>query len=101
MYEYILPEAGAVCQTPQQIDELVVNRADTNFKDRRFARLFDFIIQLLSSFEHGLFNLCRMYSAIGNEFLNGKLGNLAADRIKTGNHQRFRRIINDNRSEER
>src|SRR5690554_7233443 len=58
-----------------------------------FSYLYDLFLDLFFGLLYDFLDTGRMYPTIGNQFVQGKSGNLPTYRIETGKNDRFRGII--------
>ena len=95
MLENILTVAGAVAQSAEQTNKLMVQTVNTGFENGLFARFadlgFDFFARL---FDHFL-DPCGMNAPVKDELFECNSRNFAAHGVKSGKDDRFGRVVND------
>ena len=67
----------------------------TYFQCSRFPFLFNHYFHFSLRFLHHLFNSCRMNTSIHNQFFKRNPSHFTTNWIKTGQNNRFRRIVNN------
>ena len=78
------------------MNQFRIKSGHTHVISRRFSGFFYFIVNFIFGEFYRFFNFGRMDPSVSNQFFHGNFGNFSSDRIKTGNDNRFRRIINNN-----
>ena len=95
MFQYVLAIAGTILQTAQQSDQFRVQTMDTRFKGCLFSGVLDPLFHFPLRFFDSFFNPCGMNAAITDQFFQGNPGDFPSNRIKTGDKDRFRGIVNN------
>ena len=93
--EHILTVTGTELQTAEQAYKLCVDAVDTDLKDSTFTGLLDDGINFTAGFFHHFLNAGGMNTTVGNEFFQSETSNLTADRVKAGQSDRLRHIVDD------
>ncbi len=91
----ILLVAIAIAQPSENVEEFRMKARYTSFIGCRFSRFLDLVIDFLTSFCYRFFDTGWMDTTIIDQFFQSNLGHFTSDRIKTGNDNRFRRIVYD------
>ena len=95
MVQDILTIAGTIFQAAQQLNQFGVQTMHSDSKGSLFAGFLNLLLNLfLCLFNHFL-NAGRMNTTIINQFFQSDTGNLAAYRIKAGNNNSLRSIIDN------
>ena len=84
MVEHILSVAGAVTQTPQQLDEFGMHSVDARLDDGAFALLLDGGLNLAAGLLDGFLNAGGMDASVGDQALKRDARNFPAHRLKAG-----------------
>ncbi len=95
MLQYILSVAGTIVQFAKKLDQLRVNTVHADFQCGGFPLLFNSGIHFFSCLLYHLLDSGRMNAAIHDELLERNAGDFTTDRIKPGDDDCFRRVIND------
>ena len=93
--EHVLAVAGAVAQTAQDLDQLMVDAVLVRFKDGLFARLADLLIHFLAGLLHHFLDAGGMDAAVHDQALHRNARDLAPDGIKGADNHRFGRVVDD------
>ena len=72
-----------------------MDAVDADFEDGLLAGLADVVVDLLLGLAHHLLDAARMNAPVGDQPLERRRGDLAADRVETGDHHRLRRVVDD------
>ena len=95
MLKDVLSIAGAIAQLTQSVNQFRMNTADTAFQYRCLTGFDDGSIHFPFCLGHYFFNTGRMDSSILDQCFQGYAGNFPAYRIKAGQNNRFRCVINN------
>ena len=93
--EDVLAVARPVMEAAQGFDELGRHIVQADVEDDLLALLVDLLGDLASDLLDDLLDPCRVYATVGDEPLEGNAGDLAANRIETGDDDRLGRIVDD------
>ena len=96
MLENVLPVTGPILQATNQVDQVNMHAMGTHIKSGLLTGLLDLDIQVFRNLGNHLLNTGWMNPAVGNKLQQGKTRDLTTDRIKTGQDNRLRCIINNN-----
>ena len=95
MVEHVLAVAGAVTQTPQQLDQLGMDAVHAGFDDGALAFLLDGGVHLAARLLDRLFNARGVDAAVRNQALQRNARHLAAHRLEAGERDGLRCIVDD------
>ena len=95
MGKTILAIAVTETHASDHFDKFSVHSADAKLEDRIVTDAEDRIIQVSSDLFNNFFNSAWLNSAILDQYFKSLTGNFSADRIKAGNRNDIRCIIND------
>ena len=95
MLEHVLAVAGAVAQTAQNLDQLVMDAVLMRFKHGLFARLADLLIHFLAGLFHHFLDAGGMDAAVHDEALHRDARDLAPDGVKGADNHRFGGVVNN------
>src|SRR2546421_12396132 len=95
MPQDVLTVARAVVQSPEVVDDALVEAADARFLYRLFAVTAYLLLDFLLGFGNELFDARRMNPAIGNELVKGDLGDFAAHGVERANDHHAWRVVDD------
>ena len=93
--QHILAIAGAVTQAPQQLDQLRMDAVDAGFNDGALAFLLNGLLHFPAGLFHHFLNAGGVDAAVGNQAFQGNPGNLTAHRLKAGQGNGFRRVVDN------
>ena len=93
--QYILSITGPIFQAAQNFNKVRMDAADTAFHDSLFAGFPDSLVYIFLCLGHHFFNPGRMDTAIFDEAFQRQPCHFTANRIKAGQDDCFRRIIDD------
>src|SRR5690606_21370791 len=68
---------------------------DAQINNSTFANLYNFVFYLLFGFRYNFFNAGGVNTSICNQSVQSKPRNLSSYRIKPGQDNRLRRVVND------
>ena len=95
MFQCILTVAGSEFHFTQKSYNFRMKTVNTCFQSGIFAFLLHLIVHFLLCLLNRLFDSCRMNTTIHNQLLKSNPRNLSANRVKTGNHNCLRGIVNN------
>ena len=93
--QHILTIAGAIFQTAQKLNQLRMQAMHANRKGCLLASLLNLLLNLFLSLLDHFFNTGRMNTTVVNQLFQSNAGNLAAHRIKAGNNNCLRSIVDN------
>ena len=93
--ENVLSITRSIFQTPQYLNQIRMHAANSTLEYRFFTGLTNRFIHFFLCLCHNFLNSCRMDSSIFHKTFQGQSGNFTANRIETGQNNRFRCIINN------
>src|SRR5271166_1829751 len=95
MCQHVLRIAVAVLEHPDEFHEFGMNTMNSDLENRFLAGFADRLFNFLLGFAHNLLDAPRMDSAVRDQPFERDAGDLAANRIVTGNDERLGSIIDD------
>ncbi|MBA7693414.1 hypothetical protein ES703_101996 [subsurface metagenome] len=95
MLEDILTITGAVFQTTQEFNHLGANPGNSKFEDKLFPGLPESILHLFLNFLNYFLNSTGMNPSVLNQLFQSNPGNLPSYRVKSGQGNRLRGIVNN------
>src|SRR5438067_5248648 len=95
MDEDVLAVRRAVAEPAEEFENLGVDIGDAEGESGGFAFLEELLIELLTHLLDELLDAGRMDAAVLHEALERDARDLAADRIESGEDDRFGRVVDD------
>ena len=95
MPQSILTITGTEFHTSKKFQKFRMDSMNTHIHGCCLTVFTDLCFHFFLGFLHHLFNSCRMNTSIHNKFLQSHSGDLSTDRIKRGENNCLRCIIND------
>ena len=96
MLKQVLSIRRAIFHLSNYPDELRMESMNTQVYCCTLTRLNDFVVKLFLYLGHNLLNTCGMDTAVSHQLVKRQTAYLTADRIKSGDNDAFRRVVNDN-----
>lgn len=93
VFEHVLREAETELESAEQGDDLFRHPLNAAVENRFFSGVEDLFINLLADLFDEFLNAGRVNAPVGNEFFQQTARDFLADRVKAGNDDRFRRIV--------
>src|SRR3954453_6336729 len=93
--EHVLPVRGAEAQAAEKLAQFGADGAGVGVEDRLLAELGDVAVELGLCLVVGLLDPGRMDAPVLQQLLEGHAGELAADAVEPGQHDRARRVVDD------
>ena len=95
MVQHILPVAGSVPESADELYQLAVQPVYIGFQDGTLALLLDLVFHLTPRLIHHFLDAGGMDPTVADELLQSDPGNLPAHMVKAGQGDSLRGIIND------
>ena len=95
MLKTVLAIGVSVAHSADHLDKFLVHLTDLQFEAGIFTILLNVLIHFFSGLFDNIFDTTRLNSAVFDQCLKRKSGDLSSDRIKAGYRDSFRCIIND------
>src|SRR3954447_1158958 len=93
--EHVLPVRGPEAQAPEHLAQLGVDRAGVGVEHRLLAELGDVTVELGLGLVVGLLDTGRMDAPVLKQLLECHARELAADAVEAREHDRARRVVDD------
>ena len=95
MVQHVLPIAGSVPESADELHQLAVEPVYVGFQDGTLALLLDLVFHLTPCLVYHFLNAGGVNPAVADELLQGDPGNLPAHMVKAGQGNGLRGIVDD------